>query len=124
MKLPVKILLLGSGELGKEFVISLQRLGCHVVACDSYDGAPAMQVADQREIFPMLDAAKLSAAIDKHRPDLIVPEVEAIRTDTLQAYEAKGFHVVPSARAVSSRCLRSRWCVTCCSIRASSPLTR
>ena len=108
MKLPVKILLLGSGELGKDFVISLQRLGCHVVACDSYDGAPAMQVADQREIFPMLDAAKLSAAIDKHRPDLIVPEVEAIRTETLQEYEAKGFHVVPSARAVYMTMNRDR----------------
>jgi phosphoribosylglycinamide formyltransferase 2 len=108
MILPVKILLLGSGELGKEFVIALQRLGCHVVACDSYDGAPAMQVADEREVFPMLDAAKLSAAIDKHKPDMIVPEVEAIRTETLQDYETKGFHVVPSARAVYMTMNRDR----------------
>ncbi len=108
MKLPQKILLLGSGELGKEFAIAAQRLGCHVVACDSYDGAPAMQVADEREVFPMLDGAKLGAAIEKHRPDLVVPEVEAIRTETLQEYEAKGFHIVPSARAAFMTMNRDR----------------
>lgn len=108
MKLPQKILLLGSGELGKEFAIAAQRLGCHVVACDSYDGAPAMQVADEREVFPMLDGAKLGAAIEKHRPDLVVPEIEAIRTETLQEYEAKGFHIVPSARAAFMTMNRDR----------------
>ncbi|RED16448.1 formate-dependent phosphoribosylglycinamide formyltransferase [Parasphingopyxis lamellibrachiae] len=94
-----RILLLGSGELGKEFAISCQRLGCHVIACDSYDNAPAMQVADEREIFPMLDGAALGAVIERHAPDFIVPEIEAIRTEVLAEYEAKGFRVVPSARA-------------------------
>ncbi|MEO1168926.1 MAG: formate-dependent phosphoribosylglycinamide formyltransferase [Pseudomonadota bacterium] len=94
-----KILLLGSGELGKEFVISCQRLGCHVVACDSYDNAPAMQVADAREVFSMLDGEALGAVIEKHAPDFIVPEIEAIRTEVLADYEAKGFKVVPSAKA-------------------------
>ncbi|MBY4635872.1 formate-dependent phosphoribosylglycinamide formyltransferase [Sphingopyxis sp. XHP0097] len=94
-----KILLLGSGELGREFVISAKRLGCHVVACDSYAGAPAMQVADAAEVFSMLDGDALRAAIEKHRPDHIVPEIEAIRTEILAEVEAGGFHVVPSARA-------------------------
>jgi phosphoribosylglycinamide formyltransferase 2 len=94
-----KILLLGSGELGREFVISAKRLGCHVIACDSYEGAPAMQVADQCEVFSMLDGAALRATIEKHKPDHIVPEVEAIRTEILAEVEAGGFHVVPSARA-------------------------
>jgi len=94
-----KILLLGSGELGKEFVISCQRLGCQVVACDSYDGAPAMQVTDEREVFSMLDGEALGAVIEKHQPDFIVPEIEAIRTEVLADYEGRGFHVVPSARA-------------------------
>jgi phosphoribosylglycinamide formyltransferase 2 len=94
-----KILLLGSGELGREFVIAAKRLGCHVVACDSYAKAPAMQVADEAEIFSMLDGAALGAAIERHRPDFIVPEIEAIRTEILADYEARGFTVVPSARA-------------------------
>jgi phosphoribosylglycinamide formyltransferase 2 len=94
-----KILLLGSGELGREFVIAAKRLGCHVIACDSYAAAPAMQVADQCEIFSMLDAAALGGAIEKHQPDFIVPEIEAIRTEILADYEGKGFTVVPSARA-------------------------
>ncbi len=94
-----KILLLGSGELGREFVISAKRLGCHVIACDSYAGAPAMQVADAFEVFSMLDGDALRATIAKHRPDHIVPEVEAIRTEILAEVEAEGFHVVPSARA-------------------------
>jgi phosphoribosylglycinamide formyltransferase 2 len=93
------ILLLGSGELGREFVISAKRLGCRVIACDSYDGAPAMQVADAFEVFSMLDGNALRATIDKHQPDHIVPEVEAIRTEILAEVEAEGFHVVPSARA-------------------------
>ena len=74
------ILLLGSGELGREFVISAKRLGARVIACDSYDDAPAMQLADAREVFSMLDGEALRAAVEKHRPDLIVPEIEAIRT--------------------------------------------
>ena len=93
------ILLLGSGELGREFVISAKRLGCRVIACDSYEGAPAMQVADGFEVFSMLDGDALRATIEKHRPDHIVPEVEAIRTEVLADVEAAGFHVVPSARA-------------------------
>lgn len=93
------ILLLGSGELGREFVISAKRLGARVIACDSYDNAPAMQVADGREVFAMLDGEALRAAVEKHRPDLIVPEIEAIRTEVLGDLEAEGFAVVPSARA-------------------------
>lgn len=94
-----KILLLGSGELGREFVIAAKRLGCVVIACDSYAKAPAMQVADEAEVFSMLDGAALGAAIEKHQPDYIVPEIEAIRTEILADYEAKGFTVVPSAKA-------------------------
>lgn len=94
-----KILLLGSGELGKEFVISCQRLGCHVIACDSYAGAPAMQVADECEIFSMLDGEALGEVIERHRPGFIVPEIEAIRTQVLADYEARGFNIVPSAKA-------------------------
>lgn len=93
------ILLLGSGELGREFVISAKRLGARVIACDAYDDAPAMQLADGREVFAMLDGAALRAAVMKHRPDLIVPEVEAIRTEVLAELETEGFVVVPSARA-------------------------
>jgi len=103
-----KILLLGSGELGKEFVISAKRLGCAVVACDSYAEAPAMQVADAAEVFSMLDADALRAAIAKHRPDYIVPEVEAIRTEVLHEFEEAGTTVVPSARATTMTMNRDR----------------
>lgn len=96
-----KILLLGSGELGKEFVIAAQRLGQYVIACDSYAGAPAMQVADAQEVFSMLDGEALDAAVAKHHPDVIVCEIEAIRTERLYDYEKEGIHVVPSARAVN-----------------------
>lgn len=96
-----KILLLGSGELGKEFVIAAKRLGQYVVACDAYAGAPAMQVADEYEVFPMLDGEKLEAAVRKHRPDIIVPEIEAIRTERLYEFEKEGIQVTPSARAVN-----------------------
>ena len=99
MSFIAKILLLGSGELGKEFAISAKRLGAYVIACDSYAGAPAMQVADEAEIFPMLDGDRLRAAIDRHRPDYVVPEVEAIRTEVLAEVEAAGTTIVPSARA-------------------------
>jgi len=94
------IMLLGSGELGREFTIAAKRLGCRVIACDRYDNAPAMQLADEREVFAMLDGSKLRAAVEKHRPDYIVPEIEAIDTATLAALEAEGWHVVPSAKAV------------------------
>ncbi len=94
-----RILLLGSGELGREFTISAKRLGAHVVACDSYEGAPAMQVADEAEVFPMLDGDRLRETIARHRPDFVVPEVEAIRTEVLAEVEAAGTIVVPSARA-------------------------
>ena len=97
----MKILLLGSGELGKEFVIAAKRLGQTVVACDSYDDAPAMQVADSREVFSMLDGDALDATVAKHRPDIIVPEIEAIRTARFYDYEKQGIHVVPSARAAN-----------------------
>ncbi|MBR2863371.1 MAG: formate-dependent phosphoribosylglycinamide formyltransferase [Bacteroidaceae bacterium] len=96
-----KILLLGSGELGKEFVIAAQRLGQYVVACDSYAGAPAMQVADECEVFSMLDGEALEQTVKKHRPDIIVPEIEAIRTERLYAFEEQGIQVTPSARAVN-----------------------
>lgn len=96
-----KILLLGSGELGKEFVIAAQRLGQHVIACDSYPSAPAMQVADEFEVFSMLDGDALDAAVAKHKPDVIICEIEAIRTERLYDYEKQGVRVVPSARAVN-----------------------
>ncbi len=96
-----KILLLGSGELGKEFVISAKRKGQYVVACDSYAGAPAMQVADEYEVFSMLDGDALAAAVAKHQPDIIVPEIEAIRTERLYDFEKQGIQVVPSAKAVN-----------------------
>ena len=96
-----KILLLGSGELGKEFVIAAKRKGVYVVACDKYDNAPAMQVADEREVFSMLDGDALAAVVNKHKPDIIVPEIEAIRTERLFDFEKQGIQVVPSARAVN-----------------------
>lgn len=94
-----KILLLGSGELGREFVISAKRLGAYVIACDSYDNAPAMQLADAREVLSMLDGDALRGVIEKHKPDHVVPEIEAIRTEVLAEVEANGVHVVPTARA-------------------------
>ena len=96
-----KILLLGSGELGKELVIALKRLGQTVIAVDSYAGAPAMQVADGFEVADMLNGEQLDAIVAKHQPDLIVPEIEAIRTERLYAYEQQHIQVVPSARAAN-----------------------
>lgn len=95
------ILLLGSGELGKEFAISVKRYGHRVVAVDSYNNAPAMQVSDDWRVINMLDGDALDAVVAEIRPDLIVPEIEAIRTERLFAYERSGIHVVPSARAVN-----------------------
>ncbi|ANH60215.1 MULTISPECIES: formate-dependent phosphoribosylglycinamide formyltransferase [Dokdonia] len=96
-----KIVLLGSGELGKEFVIAAQRLGQTVIAVDSYDNAPAMQVADGREVINMLDGKALDALVAKHSPDYIVPEIEAIRTERLYDYEKQGITVIPSAKAAN-----------------------
>ena len=93
--------MLGSGELGKEVVIALQRLGCTVIACDAYEGAPAMQVADEFEVFSMLDGDALERAVRKHSPDIIVPEVESIRTDKLYEFEGEGIQVTPSAKAAN-----------------------
>lgn len=94
------LMLLGSGELGKEFTIAAKRLGCRIVACDRYPNAPAMQMADECEVFPMLDSKKLRAAVEKHKPDVIVPEIEAIDTATLAELEEEGWRVAPSAKAV------------------------
>ena len=94
------LMLLGSGELGREFTIAAKRLGCRIVACDRYANAPAMQMADAFEVFPMLDGKALRAAVEKHRPDVIVPEIEAIDTATLAALEQEGWRVAPSAKAV------------------------
>jgi phosphoribosylglycinamide formyltransferase 2 len=96
-----KIMLLGSGELGKEVVIALQRLGQHVIAVDSYEGAPAMQVAHEFEVINMLDGDALDKIVAKHKPDLLVPEIEAIRTERFYDYEKQGITVVPSAKAAN-----------------------
>ena len=96
-----KILLLGSGELGKEFVIAAQRIGQTIIAVDSYENAPAMQVADGFEIINMLDGDALDRIVGKHQPDFIVPEIEAIRTERFYDYEQKGITVVPSAKAAN-----------------------
>ena len=101
MNMPKKIMLLGSGELGKEFVIAVKRLGQYVVAVDSYSDAPAQQVADEREVIDMLDGNALDALVVKHKPDIVVPEIEAIRTERFYAYEKRGIQVVPSARAAN-----------------------
>jgi phosphoribosylglycinamide formyltransferase 2 len=96
-----KIMLLGSGELGKEFAISCQRLGQYVIAVDSYENAPAMQVAHEFEVINMLEAEALKAIVLKHKPDIIVPEIEAIRTECFYGFEAQGIQVVPSAKAAN-----------------------
>jgi phosphoribosylglycinamide formyltransferase 2 len=96
-----KIMLLGSGELGKEFVIAAQRIGQYIIAVDSYANAPAMQVAHTYEVINMLDGAALDAIVAKHQPDYIVPEIEAIRTEQFYVYEAQGITVVPSAKAAN-----------------------
>jgi len=94
------LMLLGSGELGREFAIAAKRLGCRLIACDRYENAPAMQVADAFEVFSMLDGKALRAAVEKHRPDVIIPEIEAIDTATLAELEEEGWRIAPSAKAV------------------------
>jgi len=94
-----KLMLLGSGELGKEVVISLKRLGHHVIAVDRYKNAPAMQVADAFEVINMLDANDLQKIVEKHKPDFIIPEIEAIRTEKLEEFEKQGIQVIPTAKA-------------------------
>src|SRR5690242_11582487 len=94
------LMLLGAGELGREFTIAAKRLGCRIIACDRYANAPGMQVSDAFEVFPMLDGKKLRAAVEKHKPDVIIPEIEAIDTAILAELEKEGWRVAPSARAV------------------------
>ena len=96
-----KILLLGSGELGKEVVIAFQRLGQYVIAVDNYKDAPAMQVAHEFEVIDMLDGEELDRIVAKHKPDFIVPEVESIRTERFYEYEKQGYSVIPSAKAAN-----------------------
>ncbi|MDG2411838.1 MAG: NAD-dependent epimerase/dehydratase family protein, partial [Halioglobus sp.] len=94
-----KVMLCGAGELGKEVVIELQRLGVEVIAVDRYENAPAMQVAHRCHVINMLDGDALRAVIEREKPDLVVPEIEAIATDTLAALEDEGFTIIPTARA-------------------------
>ncbi len=103
-----KIMLLGSGELGKEVVISAQRLGCTVIAVDRYPNAPAMQVADHAEVINMLEENELKNCINKHNPDLVVPEIEAIRTEVLLELEKEGRTIIPTARAANLTMNRDR----------------
>ena len=96
-----KILLLGSGELGKEVVIAMQRLGQYIIAVDNYKNAPAMQVAHEFEVIDMLNGFELDKIVDKHKPDFIVPEIESIRTERFYDYEKQGYNVIPSAKAAN-----------------------
>jgi phosphoribosylglycinamide formyltransferase 2 len=108
IKLPKKLMLLGSGELGKEFVIAAQSLGNYVIAVDRYANAPAMQVADCAEVISMLSAEDLEAVVTKHQPDLIIPEIEAIRTEKLLEFEQRGITVIPTAAATNYTMNRDR----------------
>jgi phosphoribosylglycinamide formyltransferase 2 len=108
IQLPQKLMLLGSGELGKEFVIAAQRLGNYVIAVDRYANAPAMQVADSNEVISMLSADDLEAVVNKHQPDFIVPEIEAIRTEKLLEFEQRGITVIPTAAATNYTMNRDR----------------
>ncbi len=108
LKLPKKLMLLGAGELGKEFTIAAQRLGNHVVAVDRYDNAPAMQVADEREVVSMLSGEDLERIVTKHQPDYIIPEIEAIRTEKLLEFEQRGITVIPTAKATDYTMNRDR----------------
>jgi len=106
--LPRTLLLLGSGELGKEVAIAAQRLGCRVIAVDRYAGAPAMQVADACEVIAMTDAEALKAVVRRHQPDLVIPEIEALAVDALAELEAEGITVIPTARATAVTMNRDR----------------
>ena len=106
--LPATLMLLGSGELGKEVAIAAQRLGCRVIAVDRYAGAPAMQVADVAEVIAMTDAEALKAVVRRHRPDLVIPEIEALAVDALAELEAEGITVIPTARATAVTMNRDR----------------
>jgi phosphoribosylglycinamide formyltransferase 2 len=108
IKLPKKLMLLGSGELGKEFTIAAQRLGNHVVAVDRYANAPAMQVADEFEVISMLSGEDLERVVTKHQPDYIIPEIEAIRTEKLAEFEQRGITVIPTAKATHYTMNRDR----------------
>ena len=108
IKLPRRIMLLGSGELGKEFVIAAQRLGNFIVAVDRYDNAPAMQVADASEVISMLDGSELERVVKQYQPDFIVPEIEAIRTEKLIELEQRGYTVIPTAAATNYTMNRDR----------------
>ncbi|WP_017655589.1 formate-dependent phosphoribosylglycinamide formyltransferase [Fortiea contorta] len=108
INLPQKLMLLGSGELGKEFVIAAQRLGNYVIAVDRYANAPAMQVADCFEVISMLSADDLEAVVMKHQPDFIIPEIEAIRTEKLAEFEQRGITVIPTADATNYTMNRDR----------------
>ena len=105
---PRSVLLLGSGELGKEVAIAAQRLGCRVIACDRYSDAPAMQVADVAEVLPMTEASDLLAVVRKHRPDVVIPEIEALAVSALAELEQDGITVIPTARATAVTMNRDR----------------
>ena len=107
-RFPRSVLLLGSGELGKEVAIAAQRLGCRVIACDRYPGAPAMQVADVAEVLPMTEASDLLAVVRKHRPDVVIPEIEALAVSALAELEQEGITVIPTARATAVTMNRDR----------------
>ena len=106
--LPATLLLLGSGELGKEVTIAAQRLGCRVVAVDRYAGAPAMQVADAAVVIPMTDAEALKRVIREHQPAIVIPEIEALAVDALAELEQEGITVIPTARATAITMNRDR----------------
>ncbi|BAZ68568.1 MAG: formate-dependent phosphoribosylglycinamide formyltransferase [Pelatocladus maniniholoensis HA4357-MV3] len=108
IKLPQKLMLLGSGELGKEFVIAAQRLGNFVIAVDRYENAPAMQVADCAEVISMLSGDDLEKMVSKYQPDFIIPEIEAIRTEKLLEFEERGITVIPTAAATNYTMNRDR----------------
>ncbi|MEH2179622.1 formate-dependent phosphoribosylglycinamide formyltransferase [Nostoc sp.] len=108
IKLPQRLMLLGSGELGKEFAIAAQRLGNYVIAVDRYANAPAMQVADAYEVISMLSADDLEAVVTRHQPDIIIPEIEAIRTEKLSEFEQRGITVIPTAAATNYTMNRDR----------------
>ena len=105
---PRTLMLLGSGELGKEVAIAAQRLGCRVIAVDRYAGAPAMQVADQAEVVAMTDPEALKAVVRRHQPDVVIPEIEALAVDALAELEAGGITVIPTARATAVTMNRDR----------------